>query len=393
MILHINTFDKYGGAEQIAKSLMDSSPDNYLLVKEKFTSFKNVDKLGQTDLFSRITAKVFKKDWRTILGVRDSFHNTFRKLSQNPYYKRSTAVHLHNIHGGYFDVNCLQDICKEKKVVWTLHDMWCMTGGEAHTFGNENFKRGIGNTSFKQYYPLNNPILDFRNHYLQQKKKIYTQCGDRLIFVPASKWVEQQLKDSYVYHANMKIHTIHNGINTNVFKRTTVRTWIQPRILFFNSNSPFKGSKLFIKSLPLLKNQPEIWVIGNELEECEYINVTIKNIGKVKVPEKLNQLFNQVDIMVFPSIAETFPLTVLEAMAAGVCVVGSAVGGIPEQIDENTGFLFENRSIAGLIESLNQATSDLSVSRRLGQNAEEKVHALFTLEGMIKQYHHLYKSI
>ena len=105
----------------------------------------------------------------------DEFHFTYKKLKDNPYYKECDIVHLHNIHGSYFDIESLLLIAKDKYIVWTLHDMWIMTGGEAYTFENNNYQTGIGTTPYIANYPLNNPVIDRRQHFLQKKKSILKQ--------------------------------------------------------------------------------------------------------------------------------------------------------------------------------------------------------------------------
>ena len=68
-------------------------------------------------------------------------------------------------------LSALQKIDKEKKVIWTLHDMWAITGGEAHIFDDKGYLSGNAKTPFIKNYPLNNPALDNRKHYLLKKNE------------------------------------------------------------------------------------------------------------------------------------------------------------------------------------------------------------------------------
>ena len=91
----------------------------------------------------------------------DNFNFTYSKLKKIKEYQAAQIIHLHNIHGGYFDLNDLRKIAKEKIIVWTLHDMWAITGGESYIMDDENFngkmdysflgipKEGFG---FSNYY-------------------------------------------------------------------------------------------------------------------------------------------------------------------------------------------------------------------------------------------------
>ncbi len=53
------------------------------------------------------------------------------------------VISLHNIHGGYFDATLLPRLSAIAPIVWTLHDMWAITGNAAHTFGDTSWKSGM----------------------------------------------------------------------------------------------------------------------------------------------------------------------------------------------------------------------------------------------------------
>ena len=177
-ILHINTFNQQGGAETIAYSLFKSNRNNTLLVGKKSKNEPNIIEFKKDfqDKFFTFLTKLkwrFRADdsFKKILFIEEEFNHTYRKLKNLIEYQEADIIHLHNIHGGYFDLSALENIAQEKKIVWTLHDMWCMTGGEAHIFENENYKKGIGKTPYLQVPPLKNPLIDRRQHFLELKKQ------------------------------------------------------------------------------------------------------------------------------------------------------------------------------------------------------------------------------
>jgi glycosyltransferase involved in cell wall biosynthesis len=76
--------------------------------------------------------------------------------------------------------------------------------------------------------------------------------------------------------------------------------------------------------------------------------------------ESLSQAYASADVFVFPSALETFGLVVVEAMAAGLPVVSSRVGGVRDTVQEGvTGYTFEVNDIAGMVEGVRQ----IAVSR------------------------------
>ena len=100
------------------------------------------------------------------------------------------------------------------------------------------------------------------------------------------------------------------------------------------------------------------------------------------------------DVLVVPSLSEGTPLVTLEAMAAGVPVVASSVGGIPEQVKhEGEGLLVPPGNALALGEAILRLLANPSWARMLGQAGRQRVAAQFRLETMVKQTEDLYRAL
>jgi glycosyltransferase involved in cell wall biosynthesis len=90
--------------------------------------------------------------------------------------------------------------------------------------------------------------------------------------------------------------------------------------------------------------------------------------------EELERLYGRAAIVVLPSYREGLPLCVLEAMAHGRPVVASAVGGIPELVEDGvTGLLVEPGDVAGLRAALERLLADSALRKRMGREARARV--------------------
>ncbi len=393
-VLHINTLDTQGGASQVAIDLISQLDAGcHLVTLKRHSGNSKVIKLKK-NYVDWLFFLIDKVNWRlgmrtpirTLLTLDNEFNYTYEKLIKLKEYREANVIHLHNIHGGFFDFITLEKIANEKKIIWTLHDMWAITGGEAHTFENENYKKGIATTPYINIYPLLNPILDRRQYFLEKKKYIYEKIYQSIIFVPVSHWLNSNFKQAFVYNSHLRLQVIHNGIDTNIFVNKNKRLWSKPRLLFFNLVNPFKGSQVFAEILTKVSVDFELYIVGEKLKakSSSYF------VNYIESREVLSELYNEVDFLIFPSLAENFPLTLLEAMSCGVCVISSNVGGISEMLDETCGYLFDPKSKDECLQKINEALSNLDKAHEKGLLAKIRVQKKFSLAVACQEYLNLY---
>jgi glycosyltransferase involved in cell wall biosynthesis len=102
-------------------------------------------------------------------------------------------------------------------------------------------------------------------------------------------------------------------------------------------------------------------------------------------------LLRQARVSVLSSVSEGVPLTVLEAMASGLPVAATAVGGIPEVvIDGATGLLVPPRDPAALASALLRLHRDDELARRLGDAGRRTALERFDVRDMVESYERLY---
>jgi sugar transferase (PEP-CTERM/EpsH1 system associated) len=103
------------------------------------------------------------------------------------------------------------------------------------------------------------------------------------------------------------------------------------------------------------------------------------------------QYYNCMDIYILSSIAEGISNTILEAMACGLPVIATHIGGTPELIDDNeTGFLFSPGDYAGLSQKISVYFNNPEVVERHGINGRRKAEEHFSLSRMVRRYEEIY---
>jgi glycosyltransferase involved in cell wall biosynthesis len=100
------------------------------------------------------------------------------------------------------------------------------------------------------------------------------------------------------------------------------------------------------------------------------------------------------DVLVQPSRADNLPLAILEAMAAGLPVVGTRVGGIPELVaDGETGFVVDAESPTALAEALERVAESPGPRLELGRRGRERVNEHFSSAGVARRMVELYEGL
>ncbi len=396
----INTHDQGGGAAKVAYVLTTSSyykEDIQFFVQEK----RRIDR--------RITAldAPSRSKWQLRLDEMERLGNWLDfakigplKLLKDPFFKRSSLVHLHNLHGYYFSYAILPALLKGRKVIWTLHDEHLLTGHCSFTLSCTNWKRGCGNCPHLDTYPA--VKSDNTQKSLFYKKKWLNEINP-LIVCP-SHWLANCVRIAYPFIK--KIVVIPNGVNTDLFVPVANKKELRKKLnlpidsfltLFaaeLSTNNPFKGGDLINQILEDgLGDDSYLITIGGG---TSLVNSAHIPFGYLANELEMAELYAAADLMVYPTKADNLPLVVLEAMSAGLPVLSSNIGGISEIISHNeNGFLIDSShdKIAFINSIVTFRNSSTEEKQRIARNARTTIVENFSAVKMIKAYDELYASL
>lgn len=150
---------------------------------------------------------------------------------------------------------------------------------------------------------------------------------------------------------------------------------------------PYKGLEYLVRASRLLDDRFFVWIAGKgplteSLQKLAEGDDKVRFLGKISNEEVKTRLL-ACDIFCFPSITknEAFGIALAEAMAYGKPAVtftieGSGVNYV--SLDGVTGIEVENRNVAAYAEAIRMLAADPELRRAYGQNAERRVHELFT---------------
>ena len=385
-VVHINFSDLGGGAEEFARSI-SARQNNVLLVKTKQTSDSHVKEIskGKLNWFVKILDKLtwklgFKRSFRAVLGIQDQFHFSYSQIRKERAYRNADIVHLHNIHGEFFDFTAVRKIRKEKPIVWTSHDMWLMTGGEGFIFD------GMTREDRMNSYPLRRPLIDTRKYNLNTKKKLLNNNLDKMVLVSPSTYHEKRLRNAYPL---IPIQMIHYGIDLTVFYPRDERNDSIAQVLIFSSKSIYKRSEEVVRSLSNVRKMFHLHVIGTPIPKIAKHQT---NHDFIIGRKELAELFRRMDVGIFSSNEETFGLLPAEVAACGTKVLlNSALNVFHEHKELYNAELFEDEN--DLTHKVSESIDHLESTRQWGDRSAELIKINLSRKKTFERYSSLYQQL
>jgi glycosyltransferase involved in cell wall biosynthesis len=347
-IAQVNTREQRGGAETIALQLMQGyrgrGHQAWLLVGREGASAAGV--LAFPSDSHATAAHVMAGPMRLLDRRRGletyRYPKTGRMLEGLP--AEPDIVHLHNLHGGYFDLRVLPDLSRRVPVFLTLHDAWLLSGHCAHSFDCERWRTGCGACPDLTIYPAVRKDATARNW--QRKRDIFR--GSRLHVATPSQWLADRVSASILAPALESLRVIPNGVDLLTFRpdqragaRTRLGLPADGPVLLIAANAPTNPFKDFPTArgaaagvAERLSREVTVLVLGESGGDSSEGDARFRSIPFLHDSSEVAMCFQAADVYLHASRADTFPTSVIEAMACGTPVVATAVGGIPEQLGE-----------------------------------------------------------
>ena len=252
-------------------------------------------------------------------------------------------IHLHNLHGGYFDLRELPGLSRRFPVLLTLHDAWLLSGHCAHGLECERWKAGCGHCPDLTLYPEIRRDATARNW--RTKAEIYRRS--RLHVATPSQWLMRKVEQSMLMPAVVESRVIPNGVDLGVYHpgapaaaRRELGLDSDAAILLAAAvgirRNPWKDYAMLRAAVAKAAargggNRILCLVLGEEATPERLGRAEIRFIGHQSA-ERMAVYYRAADICLHAAKVDTFPNTIIEALACGTPVVATAVGGIPEQI-------------------------------------------------------------
>ena len=187
-----------------------------------------------------------------------------------------------------------------------------------------------------------------------------------------------------------KIQVVPNGVE--IRRR---RDFEGEKLLYVGRLTRKKGVEYLISAMKLVRDV-DLLVVGDGPDrdrlERMALGLRVEFVGQI-APDRIYQYLMQAKILILPSLYEGMPNVILEAMAVGVPVIATRVGGIPDLVkDGETGLLVEPGSVDELTQGIKKLIEDDDLRKKLANNSFEEAKK-YTWGRVVEEFENLIERI
>ena len=326
-------------------------------------------------------------------------------IASHPAVQEVDIIHLHWVNQGFLSLSGLQRLLSlGKPIVWTMHDMWAVTGICHHARTCNRYTQSCGCCMFLH----SSHRHDLSSHTFAHKKKVYSTAP--IHFVTCSAWLRGLVEKSALLKPSDTVQNIPNPIDTDFFapgNKISARHELglpqdKQLILFgaVNAADKRKGIDYFIETLNILHEQystlndkVELVVFGSTAQmPLDTLPYHCTSLGYINNAETMRNIYRACDIYVTPSLEENLPNTIMEAMACGTPCVGFEIGGIPEMINAQNGYVARYKDATDMADGISLVLNTNNHSS-MSIAAREKVVSEYGEKAVAARYISLYHSL
>lgn len=279
-------------------------------------------------------------------------------VASHPLIADADVIVINWINQGMLSLDELEQIAQMgKPIVWTMHDMWCLTGVCHHALECVRYKQQCGNCQFICRGIVKN---DLSHSVWLRKRAIYENSN--IHFVAVSNWLADKCRQSSLLR-DKNVDVIHNAFPIEFYK-TTPSSLVQGFGIDYDKNlilmgaarldDPIKGFEyavdalnVFASKYPDLAKKSEVVFFGDirDAQLLKRIRMPYHHLGRINDSKVIRQLYASSKVVISTSLYETLPGTLIEGQAAGCVPVSFGMGGQRDIIDHKVnGYIADYKS-------------------------------------------------
>lgn len=386
---HLSASGAANAAKHLSTALADyCDVDIAILALEQTTS-----SLGKAQLLARKSSNIlsFTKGF-----LPNKFRTLFYRadipsLIENGNYD---LVHLHNILPA-LEAKRVARACVKKKIPYVVstHGFFELTsGGKAYALKHLHEK-----LAWK--FLLEKPL----NYIIKHARQIFALSPLEYPMLNALEVEDERIRivtngvsqDFYSKSSPKQIQSIADRLNLQQLSEKDA-----PVGIFLGNHTTNKGINVLLTAFSQITQPFTLIVCGQKRDGIDYERSQEQCGDRQRIIftdwipyEDITALFHYADLFVYPTLSDTLPLVILEAMAAGLPIISTTIGGIPYQVNESCGILVEPGNPQAIKQAFQSMTRDQQKLGQMGRNANQIVKTKFCWDRSAREAFTFYREI
>jgi glycosyltransferase involved in cell wall biosynthesis len=319
-------------------------------------------------------------------------------------FRDAEVVHWHLIYPHYVGLPWMPFAAGLRPTVWTLHDPWAMTGHCVHPLDCERWRTGCGHCPDLK----RNFTVWFDTTALVWRVKRWAYGRAPITLVVASPWMKRHIEASPLL-ASLPCHVIPFGLDLGTWRvvdrdACRARLGIPPGAKVIAFRVPGGAKHRYTKGVPWLKEalrrleirEPTCLMtfedrgVMTEFQD----RYRILDFGWVGEEHRLVEALTAADVFVMPSLAESFGMMALEAMACGVPVIATAGTAVADTVrPPEAGLAVPAGDGEALAHALRQLLGDEAARRAMGAAGRRIVKSEYSYDRYVERHVNLYRAL
>lgn len=408
-ILHLAMHENTGAgraAMRLHEGLIQLEQQSLVLTGRKTSNSKSVHRpsfLNSTlkEVQFILVDKFLDRKLNTKAGIF-SVNTTPSRLLKHIRTLKPDIINLQWVGWEFICIEELKALCLP--IVWTLHDMWPFTGGCHYVQDCDRYVHSCGHCP-----QLISHRQEDLSHWVWRRKAKSWENLNLTIAAP-SHWIADCAQKSSLFK-NLHVELVPPGLNLQTYRPIVQKT--AREVLNLPSDKclilfgALRATDDYRKGFHLLQaamrelsvsgwgTKAEIAIFGSPQPENPFdLGFKVHYLDHLNDDLSLALVYSAADVMVVPSLQESFGQTASESLACGTPVVAFNATGLKDIIDHFiNGYLAEPYRTEDLARGIAWVLEDAERHQLLRQNARKKAEASFSLELQAKRYIELYSKL
>ncbi len=336
------------------------------------------------------------------VGLNDVHRLSTLALLRHPLVREADVLHVNGTHSGFLNYLALPLLTRGRPALFTLHDMWAVTGHCAYSLECERWRTGCGGCPHLDMLPATRRDATA----IEWRLKRHAYRRSRIAFTAPSRWLTDIARDGL---PGFEVEQIPYGVDTRLYAptptaeaRSALGIPADRHVLLFvsvNLADWRKGGDLIPAILgalpPEVRDNTVTVLLGPHNEAlAERLDVPVIALGPIYDEARKALAYAAADLLILPTRADNDPLVLSEAMACGTPAASFRVGGVPETVRHGiSGVTAEAEDAAALGREIGALLEEPGRLQEMGRRARRQVEDERNLDAWVGRHLALYRRL